>query len=164
MLFDARDPQGPAPLPHAAGEPPADPVADRIAELADLPLAPASLSLATGHTAVVHPAEPDRLLVRGPEGEVQLSIRFTPQGPVLSFSAAAIDLKAAGTVSVDCARLDVRARDGIELRTEGDLVQSAAGAARVDARRMSVEAHAGDLTLDATGDVDVHGARILLNS
>lgn len=137
---------------------------DRIAQMVDPPATPPSLSLVTGHTAAVHPAEPDRLVVRGPAGDVQLTVRFTPEGPVLSFAAAAIDLQAKGALTIDCERLDVKAREGMSLRTAGDLTQSAAGTATVEAGRVAVRAHNGELALDATGDVDVHGKRVLLNS
>lgn len=167
-MLDAPDPRPPAPSPAAPEPAPAaqespESAADRLARLVDPTPAPA-LSLATGHTAAVHPSEPDRLVVRGPAGEVQLSIRFTPEGPVLSFSAAAIDLRSAGAVTVDCARFDVRAREGVEVCTGGDLTQSAAGTVTVDAQQVAVQAHNGEIALDATGDVDVHGARVLLNS
>ncbi len=141
------------------------PDSSRLAKLVELPVSSSSaLALATGHTATVSAAEPDKLVVRGPKGEVQLSIRFTPAGPVLTFAAAAIDLQSTGAVSIDCARLDVRAREAIDLRSGGDLAQTAAGVATLDAREVAVQAHTGELTLDAKGDVDVHGARILLNS
>lgn len=164
-----------APVPESgpAGEasPPEDP-ADRLAAMAEMRPAAPSLTLATGHTAHVSPEEPDRLNIRGPAGEVELSIRFTPEGPVLRFASAAIDLQARGEIRVDCDRFSVRAREQIDLTTPGDLRQIAGGDCVVHGDKgvtaeggsVTVFAQSGKVEMDAKDDVDIHGRRILLNS
>jgi hypothetical protein len=150
----------------------ADDAAARVASMVEPPRARERLALATGHTASVEADDPSRLTIRSPEGQVEMSIRFTPEGPVLTFAQAAIDLHSAGDLRVACGRLEVAARDGIDLRTPGDLVQTAGGQCTirserrtsVEGREVGVAAHAGDVAVDATGDVDVHGSRVLLNS
>jgi len=121
--------------------------ADLLVAMVDLTPPGPTLTLSTGHTATVAPNEPDRLTIRGPAGEVELSIRFTPEGPVLRFASAAIDLQSQGDIRIDCGRLEVRAREGIDLTTHGDLRQTA-----------------GKVEIDATDDVDIQGRRVLLNS
>jgi uncharacterized protein (DUF2345 family) len=158
--------------PAASEEAPADDPADRLAAMVDPPRSGATLTLSTGHTAAVAPNEPDRLTIRGPAGEVELSIRFTPEGPVLRFASAAIDLQSKGDIRLDCDRLQVRAREGIDLSTGGDLRQTAGGDAVIHADKtaitegqsVTVYAATGKVEVDAVDDVDIHGRRILLNS
>jgi uncharacterized protein (DUF2345 family) len=162
--------QGPAPAAPSEAAPADE--ADRLAAMVELPRPGPTLTLSTGHTAAVAPHEPDRLTIRGPAGEVELSIRFTPEGPVLRFASAAIDLQSRGDIRLDCDRLQVRARDGIDLTTGGDLRQTAGGdsvihadgTATVEGQHVTVYAQAGKVEVDAVDDVDIHGRKILLNS
>jgi uncharacterized protein (DUF2345 family) len=102
-------------------------------------------------------------VVRSPTGQIELSVRFTEQGPVLSFAGAALDLVSPGAVTLDCGSLRVRARDDITLETSGDIVQNAKGALRSEADDVSVRSRVGDLKLVANDDVIVEGERIRLN-
>jgi hypothetical protein len=133
------------------------------------------VTMETGHHVEVVPSpgrRPQRLVVRGPDGEVQLSMRFTPDGPVLTFAAVEIEVDTVGALRVECARFDVQAEEGINLETQGNLLQRAGGDAgvvaggRIEAvaHEVAIAAHAGRVTIDADDDVDVHGGRILLNS
>ena len=142
----------------------ADERARRLAAMADLPQPAPALTLATGHTATVAPNEPDRLTIRGPAGDVELSIRFTKEGPILRFAAAAIDLESRGDIRLDCDRLEVRARERIDLASAGDLRQTAGGHCVTEGQAVTVHAQAGKVEIEAADDVDVHGRRILLNS
>ena len=120
-------------------------------------------TLSSGREVVLQGSAHDRLVVRSPSGQVELSVRFTEQGPVLSFSGAAIDLVSPGAVTLDCGSLRVRSRDGIALETSGDIVQNAKGALRGEADDVSLRSRVGDLKLAANDDVIVEGERIRLN-
>lgn len=105
----------------------------------------------------------DRLVVTSPEGRVELSIRFTESGPVLDFEAAAIQLKSAGEVAVQCNNFKVEAAKKIQLSTEGDMVQDIGGKAHVEAHSVEVRARRGNVDINANDDVRLLGERIKLN-
>lgn len=105
----------------------------------------------------------ERITVRSPTGRVELAVRFTADGPVLSFHGADVELTATRAVRVDCERFEVRARDGIAMQTDGDLSHDALGAVELAGDRARIVARDGALTLDARDDVQVDGARVLLN-
>lgn len=135
----------------------------RLIASVDLEQAEARHTFSSGREVVFHGSTQDRLIVRSPTGQVELSVRFTEQGPVLSFSGAAIDLVSPGAVTLDCGSLRVRSRDGIALETSGDIVQNAKGALRAEADDVSLRSRVGDLKLAANDDVIVEGERIRLN-
>lgn len=84
-----------------------------------------TLACRSGRALTVHEAGPgidDCLEVRSPEGKVELSVRFTAQGPVLSFEGAHLDLKSAARVSLDCEELVLNGRKGVSLRSGGEMV------------------------------------------
>jgi hypothetical protein len=151
-------------------EVPASPVS-RLLALADPPAVRAE-RLASGRSVVVEEGAEDLVTVRGPEGEVELRVRFTATGPVLTFAAAAIDLKTEGRIDLDCGRLRVRSEHGIEMRSGGDLVQNveghhvlrADGGSTVEAHTVEIRARAGDVKLHANDDARIEGERVLLNS
>ena len=149
--------------PEAPGVDTAEEGMSRLIASVDLDPIQARHTFASGREVVLHGSSQDRLVVRGPTGQVELSVRFTEEGPVLSFSGAAIDLVSPGAVNLDCGSLRVRARDGIALEASGDIVQNAKGALRAEADDVSVRSRVGDLKLAANDDVIVEGERIRLN-
>ncbi|MFV8753834.1 hypothetical protein ACNOYE_25090 [Nannocystaceae bacterium ST9] len=114
----------------------------------------------------------ERMLVRNPEGTLELTIRFTTAGPVVELSAAALSLYSEGPLSFDCDTLRVHARSGISLSTDGDLDQRVAGDQRVQvegsselhAQHIELRAERGDLELRADNDTSIDGKRVLINS
>lgn len=94
--------------------------------------------------------EPDvggeRLLICTAEGEVELSIRLTPEGPVLRLAGARVEL-AADQLALRCRELDIDVGE----------------AALIRARSVGVEATLGNITLRANDDVQIEGERIWLN-
>lgn len=135
----------------------------RLIASVDLDPMQARHTFASGREVMLHGSSHDRLVVRSPTGQVELSVTFTEEGPVLSFSSAAINLVSPGAVNLDCGSLRVRARDGIALETSGDIVQNAKGALRGEADDVSLRSRVGDLKLAANDDVIVEGERIRLN-
>jgi phage gp45-like len=89
----------------------------------------------------------DVIEICGQGGAVELRIRLTPEGPVLQLEGVRLSLKAAEAIDVECATFNVRARDAVDLRSEG-----------------AVRVHADTgVEVDATGDVRVSGKLIHLN-
>lgn len=84
--------------------------------------------------------------IRSPEGELELRIVLTPEGPVLRLEAVKLALSA-DDVAIDCKRLAVNASESADLATAGD---------------MALEA-GGDLDTKSTGDTRVVGKCIYLN-
>jgi hypothetical protein len=132
---------------------------------------PRSAQFASGRSVTMEDGAPERLVVRSPSGLVELSIRFTPGGPVLSFASAALDLEASGALRIACAKLEVTAREGIEVKAggsvkaevEGDHLLAVSGASRVEADSIAMRARLGDVAIKANDDVRVDGERIFLN-
>lgn len=109
------------------------------------------------------PEGPEEIRLESAGGRVELSITLTEAGPVLHFEAAGIRLTSAGAVEVDCEDFRVNARGNIHQRTDGDLLQSAAGDAELRARCCEVHARRGDVRIWANDDVRLNGERIKLN-
>lgn len=145
---------------------------ERLAALADLPARATTVDLPSGRAVTVEAGASERLVVRGPAGNVELAIRFTEQGPVLSFQAAAIDLTTAGDIRMDCERLQVHARREVAVTSDGDLRETVAGARSVAvggdstlaAHSVEIASRRGDVTVKANDDVRIKGERVRLNS
>jgi hypothetical protein len=130
-----------------------------------------SVRLASGRTVVVHgDGEGERVVLRAPSGEVELTVRLTAAGPVLSVAAVALELNA-GRLSVDVDRMDLQVRGevGVEVlgdvssRVLGDQRTHVQGAVRLDAGRLDVHAQRGDVRIEAAEDVAIEGAAVRLN-
>ena len=128
---------------------------------------------ATGRqVTLAQQGEEDQLIVTNPEGEIELSVRFTSTGPVLNFSSASIRMKTPGLIDMDCGQLKIRAKNGIDLKTEGNFEQQIEGQNIVRCQRGSIHeagsvtlrAQKGDVRLKANDDVKIDGERVLLNS
>ncbi len=113
-----------------------------------------------------------RLIIANADGEMELEILLTGEGPVVRVRAAELAIESSGRVSVDCERFEVHAREAIRLASDGDLEASVAGDATLKAaghalwegRSVRVRASRGEAHIDASDDVRVDGGRILLNS
>jgi hypothetical protein len=146
----------------------------RIEALAELPAVEACAAFPSGRSVELQraPGGMDAITVRSPQGQVELSVRFTPEGPVLRFAAAEIELDSRGPMRLACESLAVEARQGIALEAGGDVVQRAHGDHRVEAggalqaegHKVDVRARRGDVTVRANDDVRIDGERVLLNS
>jgi uncharacterized protein (DUF2345 family) len=90
------------------------------------------LALASGRVLVASgPEDAEQIELRSPGGAVELTITLTPQGPV---------------VRVQASRLELAAKDAIELRAGGEI--------RIAARELQVRTE---------GDIVMDGDNILLN-
>jgi hypothetical protein len=126
---------------------------------------PVVVPLGRGRTVEVQPADDAAVLrVRG-EGnrQLQIEVRFDASGPVVRVQANTLEVESAGAVSLNCETFSVDARRRIDLRSGGDIVQTAGGNARIDARDVKVEASPGAIRLKANDEVQALGEMILLN-
>lgn len=82
--------------------------------------------------------EEDCLSVTGPDGRVELSVRFTSEGPVLSFDGAKLSLEKASELDLSCDRLTLRGRKGVELSSGGDLAVRGQGDVQVDGENVLI--------------------------
>jgi uncharacterized protein (DUF2345 family) len=145
--------------------------AERLLGMAEPPVAEQELRLSSGHVVRADAAERSRLTVHAPDGSVQLSVSFTANGPVLRFESAELELSAPKQIRIDCDRFDVRTRERVLLQSDGDIEHAAGRDALIHAQRnltatapdLNLVAHDGRVCIDARQDVDVHGAKILLN-
>jgi hypothetical protein len=114
-------------------------------------------------------------LVRQPDGvalvrvsrhdtqPLEIEIRMTSSGPMLRARAHAIELEATHEIRARCERFAVDASKGIELRSGGDLVQTAENGVRLGGAEIDVAASRGDVRLKANDDVQLKGEMVLLN-
>lgn len=58
---------------------------------------------------------------RNPSGMLELRVRMTEEGPVLSVEGAKIAIKSQDSVSVECKTFDVKAQEGVKLHSDGEL-------------------------------------------
>lgn len=105
------------------------------------------VSLPSGRQIRVHAGDAERLTIVAPDERVELSVELTARGPVLTLSAASLQLAVSGTLKVDCDRFEVDARESVELRSGGAIVQSAQG----------------ELVAEARGSAWVNGLNVNLN-
>lgn len=98
----------------------------------------------------------DLLQIRARDGRCVLSVRVTDEGPVLSFSGAALEIAATRTLDLSCEELRLHATGGATIDVGGSLT--------ANARSMALEAKPGGIVVKANDDLDLKGERVLLNS
>jgi uncharacterized Zn finger protein len=130
------------------------------------------LRLTSGRRAAFRQREGDDILtVTAADGRVELSVRFTPDGPVLSFDSAGLRLESPGTVTFSCERFQVEAREAVALHSagaieaaaEGGTVVQAGGPLRVEGHAVEVRSRRGNVDVSANDDLRLRGERIKLN-
>jgi hypothetical protein len=131
---------------------------------------PESVPLRSGASVEIDRVR-ERLTLRGSGGEVQLRIRVTADGLVLSISSCQLEIEQTETLRVCVDRLEIETQRGINLRSKGSIEQRVAGditmhcegTLQVQSGAVAVVAHTGDLSLESTHDVAIEGERLLLN-
>lgn len=136
-------------------------------------LAVQDVVLPSGRTIEVQTeADADVLRFRAPGGECVLTIHLTDAGPVVRVGAAAIEVRAATRLSLECDEFQLRAAKTAAIDVGGDLVERVGGSvhritqgdANLEARHARMEARPGGIELRANDDVRITGERVLLNS
>lgn len=134
--------------------------------------APARIDLPSGRKVTADATDRgERIRIESASGEVELQVILTPNGPLLSFRAADLELSSAGAIKLDCKRLDVRAEEEIVHTSGGDVKEIVNGnkETRVGgthtalARETTIESKRGDVRIVANDDVQMLGERIKLN-
>lgn len=105
-------------------------------------------------------------------GHVELLIKFTSEGPLLTFSAAEIAMESRGKMELKCKEFTLQAEQSIQLKSAGDALTEIAGESKTHvgkqlvatAEEVSIEATKGDTIVKANDFVRVHGEKILLNT
>ncbi|HXJ18759.1 MAG TPA: hypothetical protein VMT03_00895 [Polyangia bacterium] len=141
-------------------------LAEAIEETVPQPDPPVVIPLGGGRSLEVRPERDAATLRIRAEGDrqLQIEVRFEASGPVLRVEAPQLQVETPRAVSFACETFNVEASRGIDLRSGGDITQTAAGNARVDAQRVDVEASPGAIRLKANDEVQLLGEMILLNS
>lgn len=85
--------------------------------------------------------------IRAADGRVELAIRFTEAGPVLSFESASVELRSTRDVTVECDSFAVKARE----------------AATIEAAEVDVTSTSGELRLTGATDAWLTAEMLLLN-
>ena len=81
-----------------------------------------SRSLSNGGTLRLLTGESgEEISILNPDGEVELRVVITPEGPVLQLTGARIELKATETISMECEKLELNASKEASLKSEGGL-------------------------------------------
>lgn len=107
-----------------------------------------TLDLQNAKTLTITPAgDHDLVEIRGADGQLELRVLLTPEGPVLQMESVRISLKAAESVNVECKTFEVRATESIDLHSDSTM-------------QLSGQA---DVRVNANGDVIVKGEKIYLN-
>ena len=131
----------------------------------------AATRLPSGRTVrTSHREDRETIQVTSPQGETELHIEFTENGPVLRFQSAALDLQA-DAVRMKCRTFELQASEQIVERSGGGVDRSAAGNVKetvggdlvTEARIVDVRARRGDVRLRANDDVRLNGERVKLN-
>jgi hypothetical protein len=166
------------PKPHAEPAAPTEEADPRESALLDEiaaspPADHQALALPSGRVIEAHAeaAGADRVTIKSPTGEVELTVLMTPSGPVLRFRAADVELAASRAVRVDCESFHVRAEKEITQEAGGDLRQKIGGSADVKVRRRlttaageaRLVAKRGGVQIEANDDVELIGERVKLN-
>jgi hypothetical protein len=130
------------------------------------------LDLAGGYAMHVVGAERRLLHLQAPDGTVCLTISLRPGGPAVELSAASLRVATTGDLTLDCERLQVNARERIELLSGADIALDAGanvttratGEIATEADGQQHRARLGNIDLAANDDVSLQGERVRLNS
>jgi hypothetical protein len=98
--------------------------------------------LPSGRTlAVASDAKEERLEIRSPGGQLEVSIALTDSGPVLRLDGVGLEIHSTDTVALKCKRFEVESSEALTLRTGGDFgIQSDAEIRMRSARNTLLDA------------------------
>jgi len=137
-----------------------------------VPMPSAAVVLTSGRRYDIQAGpDADRLVVRSRAGDIVLRIEVTDTGPVLSFSGASLDLEAVRRLSITAQEVSIHASGDVSLNAGGSLRETiagdhhtrVAGAERVEAATVQVQANEGGVGVRANGRIALDGEHIGLN-
>jgi hypothetical protein len=107
-----------------------------------------TMYLRDGRSLEIHDEGADQVVeIRAASGQMELKVRLTEEGPVLSLEGVRLSVRAAEAIDMSCKTFKVSAEESVELASKGEL--------RVNAEK--------DLSVDSAADVRVNGKMIYLN-
>jgi hypothetical protein len=154
-----------------AGEP-ADGGTPTLMEVAAHTPEEADLVFPSGRRIAIEPGRhADRLTVRSRGGEIVLRVDLTDAGPIFSFTGADVEVTAAKRLRLRAAELDIHAAGDIALTAGGSLREQVgadhharvAGAERIEAARVEVQASEESVSIRAMQRIALDGEHIGLN-
>jgi len=105
----------------------------------------------------------DTLRLYGGDGRLTLTVRVTPDGPVLLVEGGGLAIRAEGALAIDAQHVAIRGREGVVVQSGADLCVGAAGSLDLTARRQQLTARGGDVRVYASDDVVLDGERVRMN-
>ncbi len=136
------------------------------------PVAAGEMTLTSGRRyELVSATDGDRLLIRSRTGEVVLRIAVTDEGPVLTFSGAALELKSSRRLTLSADEIAIESRGDISLEAGGSMREHVAGDhhlrvegdERVEAAKVELQANLCGVTVRAMEKIALDGEHIALN-
>lgn len=125
---------------------------------------PTTVALVGGQQLVVERLPAANVLkLLSADGQLTLSIRVTPAGPVLHLEGAGLMIQTDGDLAVSAGRVAIHGRDGVAISTGGDVHLHAVGDLHSTARIQNLTADLGNVNLKANDDVKINGERVLVN-
>lgn len=80
-------------------------------------------TLASGRTLLIEAdTNGEKIAILSPQGETELSIRLTPDGPVLLLRGVQLEIESANCLSVNCKEFAVNASDAVHIQAAGQMV------------------------------------------
>ena len=123
----------------------------------------AAVELAGGQRLLIErTGDGDLLTLIAEGGEIALTVRVQPSGPVLCFKSG-LRLEAAGPLELAGERVMIEGRDGVGIRSGGDARIDVQGDLSTTARVQNLRARLGNVNVKANDDVRMTAERIRLN-
>jgi hypothetical protein len=124
---------------------------------------PTLVELAGGQRLLVERgAQNDFVTLVAPTGQVTLSIRITPAGPILQCQGG-LKVEATGPLELAGRSVAIRGLEGVTIESGGDAQIDVAGDLSTTARIQHIQARLGNVNVKANDDVRLRGERIRLN-
>jgi hypothetical protein len=117
----------------------------------------------SGRRVELQTTQGEALRVTSTTGQVELTIRFTDAGPVLSFASAGLDLQSVGPMTIDCESLAIRSRGDVTMEAASALSFRAEGPASLDASEVDLKAREGELRGKCAGEMWLNAKVLQLN-
>ncbi len=105
------------------------------------------IKLPSGRSVSVKTNGEEELEIFSPNGKLELKIRLTEEGPTLSLESARLDLKASENISLQAKNVEIKAEEGASLESGGKL--------KIDSEKQ--------MDIRSTENVKVVGKLIYLN-
>ncbi len=123
-----------------------------------------AIALVGGQRLVVEQQNASNVLkLIAADGRLCLSIRITPDGPILMCEGGNLAIESTGVLSLAAERVAIHAREGMSLTTDGDMYFKSEGDSHSEARTQHVTACLGNVNLKANDDIRLNGERVMVN-